>query len=134
MGNAKNDDGKPLTYGDVIPGNSFSELNERFSDILKDTKNELENFTTWELALLLARAADLQTDKVTETFLKAGHTKISDYWNNKLRRKSLSFRNFFARKEIYSLIKKRIESEEGGKLFLSKIKEAFDKKGMGELL
>jgi hypothetical protein len=100
----------------------------------REQEEMLKMFTNWELAFLLARAADLQTAEFTEDFLQAGHTKISNYWNNTLRKKAYSVRDLLFTRNGFSLIKKRIEAEKGSELFLSEVKKAFEQKGIGGLL
>ena len=101
---------------------------------MKEAEVLLKQFTTWELALILAKGAGLLTAPETETFLKAGRTKIYSYWNNNLKKKALAIMNLFAKKSVLFVMAKRIEAEEGGKLYLSEIRKAFNQKNMGELL
>ena len=105
------------------------------SESLKEAEELLEQFSTWELALILAKGAGVLAARETETFLKAGRTKIYNYWNNNLEKKACANMTLFAKKSVLFVMKKRIETEEGGKLFLSVIRKALkEKKNMGELL
>ena len=131
---AYNGDDRQKSYGDAIASRPLERQKESSKAVLEEIEETLNGFTNFELALLLARAVKLQAAEETEEFLKAGHTKISNYWNNILRRKSYAIKDLLGHKATYCLIAKRIEAEEGGNLFLSKIRETFVKNGLEDLL
>ena len=109
------------TYADTIPDKTAADYTSQVSE--EELEKELESFSREDIALILAKMAKLTTDPVTQEFIGWGHSKISYYWNNHLKKKCLKY-NILSDSKTISLLKKRIESEKGSEEFLSIVEPA----------
>ena len=125
------DDG---TLGDIIPDpGTMSPEHSHLNGPDDSSYDELDSFTTKELALILAHAAGgCVTSKVLQDFIGRGHDAIARMWNdpvNGLLEKCSKHMELFGKPEIFFRIISRIRSEKNSEALLSMLKTKFIEKG-----